>query len=87
MYVKDTNEAKYQFLIRKCESVGKMHCNDHKAFIENSNNTQDVHKNIDDYNSGKGRKTFTVFNDLIDDIFSNKNRIQQQLNYLLEAQK
>ena len=34
VYTKDLNEAKYQFLIKKCEDVGTKHWNDSKTFIE-----------------------------------------------------
>ena len=32
----------------------------------------DVYENIDDYNSKRKRKIFTVFNDMIADIMTNK---------------
>ena len=44
LYAKDPYEAKYQFLINKRESIGLKHFNDPKAFIECSNNMQDVIK-------------------------------------------
>ena len=47
LYGKDPYEAKYQFLINKRESTGLKHFNDPKAFIEYSNDMQDVHKNIE----------------------------------------
>ena len=53
MYAKDPYENKYQFLINKRESIGLKHFTDPKAFIEYSNNMQDVYKNIDEYNPGK----------------------------------
>ena len=53
---KDPYEAKYQFLINKRESTGLKHLNDPKAFIEYSNDMQDVYKNIEKYNLGKKRK-------------------------------
>ena len=34
IYTKDLNEAKYQFLIKKCEDVGTKHWNDSKTLIE-----------------------------------------------------
>ena len=34
LYAKDLNEAKYQFLIKNREDVGKKDFNDSKAFIE-----------------------------------------------------
>ena len=45
LYAKDPYEAKYQFLINKRESIGLKHFNDPKAFIEYSNDMQDVYKN------------------------------------------
>ena len=43
-----------------------------KAFIEYSNDMQDVYKNIEDYNPGKKRKMLIVFDDIIADMFNNK---------------
>ena len=40
LYAKDPYEAKYHFLINKRESIGLKH--DAKAFIEYSNDMQDV---------------------------------------------
>ena len=38
---------KYQYLINKREKVGLNHFNDPKAFMEYSNDMQDVNKNIE----------------------------------------
>ena len=65
MYAEDLCEAKYQFLINKRESTGLKHFNDPKAFIEYSNDMQDVYKNIDEYNTDKERKMLIVFDDMI----------------------
>ena len=46
----------YQYLISKREKVGLDHFKDLRAFIEYSNDIQDVYKNIEDYNPGKKRK-------------------------------
>ena len=46
LYAKYPYEAKYQYLIKKKESVGINHFNDPKAFIEYSNDMRDVYKNI-----------------------------------------
>ena len=72
LYVKDTYEAKYQHLINKREKVGSGHFKDPKAFIEYSNDMQDVYKNIEDYNPNKKRKILIVFDDIIDDMINNK---------------
>ena len=45
--VKDTYEAKYQFLINKCEKTGSKHSNNSKAFIEFLNDMDDNYKNIE----------------------------------------
>ena len=72
LYAKDQYEAKYQFLINKRESIGLKQFNDPKAFIEYSNDMQDVYKNINEYNPGKKRKIVLVFDDMIPDIINNK---------------
>ena len=65
-------EAKYQYLIKKRENVGLNHFNDLKAFMEYSNDMQDVYKYIEDYNPGKKRKILIVFDDMIADMINNK---------------
>ena len=72
LHAKDPSEAKYQYLIKKSEKVGLNHCNDPKAFIEYSNDMQDVYKNIDEYNTDKERKILIVFDDMIADMINNK---------------
>ena len=72
MYAKDPYEAKYQFLINKRESTGLKHFNDPKAFIEYSNDMQDVYKNIDEYNTDKERKILIVFDVMIADMTNNR---------------
>ena len=69
---KDPNEEKYQYLINKREKVGLDRFDDPKAFIEYSNDMQDVHKNIDDYNPRKKRKVLIVFDDMIAGMINNK---------------
>ena len=53
LYAEDPYEAKYQYLINKREGVGTDHFHDPKAFIEYSDDMQDVYKNIDEYNPDK----------------------------------
>ena len=71
-YAKDSYEAKYQYIIKKREKVGLNHYDNPKAFLEYSNDMQDVSKNIEDYNPGKKRKILIVFDDMIADIIINK---------------
>ena len=72
MYAKDPYEEKYQFLISKGESTGLMHFNHPKAFIEWSNDMQDIHKNIEEYNIDKKCKILIVFHDMIADMINIK---------------
>ena len=53
LHAKDPYKAKYQFLINKRESTGLKHFNDTQAFIEYSDDMQDVYENIDEYNIDK----------------------------------
>ena len=53
LYAKDPFEAKDQYLINKREKVALKYYDDSKAFIEYSNDMQDVYKNIEEYNLGK----------------------------------
>ena len=69
---KDPFEGKYQLLIHKSESTGVKHLNNSKAFIEYSNDMDDIYKNIEKYNSNKKRKILIVFDYMIADMFSNK---------------
>ena len=72
MYANDPYEAKYKFLINKRESTGLKHFNDPKAFIEYSNDMQDVYKSIDKYNVDTERKILIVFDYMIADMINNK---------------
>ena len=72
LYAKDPYEKKYQYLINKHEEIGLDHFNDPKTFIEYSSNTQDVYKNIEDYNLGREHKILIVFDDMIADMINNK---------------
>ena len=73
LYAKDPYEAKYQFLINKKESTWLKHFNDPKAFIEYSNNIEDVYKNIDEYNIDKKSKISIFFGHMISNMINNKN--------------
>ena len=58
-------------MINKREKVRLNHFNDPKAFIEYSNDMQDVYKNIEDYNPIKKRKVLIIFDDMIADMINN----------------
>ena len=59
-------------MINKRESTGLKHFNDSKAFIEYSDDMDDIYENIEEYNKNKKRKTLIVFYYLIADMLSNK---------------
>ena len=73
LYVKDPYEVEYQFLINKREGAGLKHYNDSKAFIEHSNDMDDIYEKVEEYNPNKECKILIVFDDPIADMLSNKN--------------
>ena len=60
LYAKYPYEDEHQYLINKRESVGLKQFNDHKAFIEYSNDMHSVYKNIDNYNLNKENRILIV---------------------------
>ena len=68
LYSKDTDEKKYQFLINKREQAGMKNLNDPHAFIEYSNDMDDVFDNINNYNKNRDKKVLIIFDDMIADI-------------------
>ena len=81
LYAKGPYESKYYFLINKRESTVLTHVNDCEAFIDYSNDMDDIYKNIEEYNPNKIRKIFIVFDDIFADILSNEklNRLVSEL--------
>ena len=72
LYAKDTGEEKYQYLINKREQVGIKNLNDPHAFIEYSNDMNDVLENINNYNKNRDKKVLIIFDDMIADIMRSK---------------
>ena len=70
LYVEDPYEAKYQFLIKKREDIGKKHFHDLKAVIEYSNNMVDIYEKIEDYDPNKKRKILIAINFLVMNLFN-----------------
>ena len=58
--------------MNKREKVGLDNFKDRKVLMEYSNDTEDVYKNIENYNRGKKRKILIVFDDMIADMINNK---------------
>ena len=65
LYITGPFGANYQLLIDKRESAGFKYLNDSKAFIEYSNDMDDIYKNIQEYNPNKNRKILIAFQDMI----------------------
>ena len=68
LYAKDTDEKKYQYLINKREQAGMKILNDPHAFIEYSNDMNDVLDDINNYNKNRDKKVLIIFDDMIADI-------------------
>ena len=72
LYAKDLSEPKYEFLINKREQAGTKNLNYPSAFIEYSNDMDDVLDDINNYNKKRDKKVLIVFDDMIADIMSSK---------------
>ena len=72
LYPKDTDEDKYQYLINKREQAGIKKLNDPHAFIEHSNDMNDVLEDINNYNKKRDKKVLIIFDDMIADIMRSK---------------
>ena len=83
LYAKDIHEPKYEYLINKREQAGIKNLNDPNAFIEYSDDMNDVLDDINDYNKNREKQVLIVFDDMIADIEYNKNfkRIIKELFY------
>ena len=83
LYAKDIHEPKYEYLINKREQAGIKNLDDPKAFIEYSDDMDNVLDNINSYNKNRDKKVLIVFDDMIADIEYNKNfkKIIKELFY------
>ena len=91
-HAKDPYDTNYQLLINKCEGLGLKYYNGSNAFIEHSNDMDDinknmVYKNITDYNPNKYRKILIAFDDMIAHMLSNKNLQQIVTKSLTRGRK
>ena len=77
------HEPKYEYLINKREQAGIKNLYDPQAFIEYSDDMNDVLDNINNYNKNRDKKVLIVSDDMIADIEYNKNfkRIIKELFY------
>ena len=61
LYAKDTDEEKCQHLINKREEMGIKNLNEAHAFIEYSNDMNDVLENINNYNKNRDKESINNF--------------------------
>ena len=80
LYAKDTDEEKYQYLINKREQAGIKNLNDPHAFIEYSNDMNDVFDDINNYNKNRDKKVLISFDDMIADIMRSEKFKCRKLN-------
>ena len=68
MYAKDPYKVNYQLLINKRKSVALSNCNDSncKAFLEHSNDMDDIYENIKEYYLNEEHKMLIVFDDILE---------------------
>ena len=59
-------------MIKDYKYVGINHFHNPKAFIDYSNDMNDLYKHVDDYNPHKENKILIVFDDIIADLILNK---------------
>ena len=57
-------EVKYQLLINKWQDIGLNHIKDPKAFIQYSNDVNDVYKDTEENKTGKKRKVLIMLDDI-----------------------
>ena len=83
LYAKYINEPIYEYLINKRERAGIKSLNDPHAFIEYSDDMDDVLNHINNYNKNRDKKVLIVFDDMFADIEYNKyfKRIIKELFY------
>ena len=72
LYAKDSYEAKYQLLINKRESTGLKYLNDSNAFVEYSNDVNDIYENVEECNPNKQQKILILFDGMVANMLSNK---------------
>ena len=68
LYAKDTDEKKYQYLINTREQAGIKNLNHPHAFIEYSNDMNDILDHINNYSKNRDKKVLIIFDYMIADI-------------------
>ena len=72
IYIKDPNEGKYWYLIKKCRRNGLESLENLMDLIGYLNNMKQVYRNIEEYNPDRKCNLLLVFDDMIADMIINK---------------
>ena len=72
LYVKNPSKSKYQLLMNGREKVGNENLKNPKAFIGYPQIIDDVCESLENYNPTKKTRVLKVFDDMIEDMESNK---------------
>ena len=73
-------------LIRKRQRTSLNYSSDSIAFIEYSNDTEDIYKNVETYNT-KNKKMLIIFRDMTADMFNNKKRNLILTEFFIKGRK
>ena len=87
LYAKDIHEPKYEYLINKREQAGIKILNGPHAFIEYSDDMDDMLDDINNYNKNRDKKVVLVFDDIIADIEYNKKNKRKIKELFYRARK
>ena len=71
IHAKIAYETKCQLFISKRKGTDLNDCKDSKAFIEQSNDMDDINKNNEENNPENERKVLIIFYDMVKDMLSN----------------
>ena len=85
LYAKDIQEPKYEYFINKTEQVGIKNLNDPHAFIEYSDDMNDVLDDINDYNKNRDKKVLIVFDDIIKELFYRARKINVSIVFITQS--
>ena len=75
VYILRIQRKKYQYFFQKHQKIGLEDYKGPKAFIEYSNNIQDLYKNNEELKSDGKHELLMVFNNMIANIIVSKNLI------------
>ena len=70
----------FKLQTRLKEKAGLKHFNDSKAFIEYSNDIEEIYNNIEKYNPNNKSKILIVFDGMIASMLSNKKQSRTSTN-------